>query len=148
MPRVKSNIRNRARQLRAESTPAERKLWQILRCKQLYGWHFRRQHPIPPYIVDFACLAARIVIEADGVGHDRDGLDRARDAKIKRAGWRILRFWNNEILQNPDGVYQTILEALGAPSPASRPLPTLPRFAEEGERLVVSGVAQHQDDAV
>jgi very-short-patch-repair endonuclease len=133
MPRVRSAIRNRARYLRAESTPAERKLWQILRRKQLYGWHFRRQHPIPPYIVDFACLASRIVIEADGVGNDRDGLDRARDAKIKRAGWQILRFWNNEILQNPEGVYQAVLEALGAPLPASRPHPTLPRFAEEGE---------------
>ena len=133
MPRVKSNIRNRARQLRAESTPAERKLWQILRRKQLYGWHFRRQHPIPPYFADFACLAARLVIEADGSQHDPDGRDRARDAKIGAPAGEFSDFWNNEILQNPDGVYQAILEALGAPSPASRPLPTLPRFAEEGE---------------
>jgi very-short-patch-repair endonuclease len=134
MPRVRATIRNRARRLRKELTPPERRLWQILRCKQLYGWHFRRQHPIPPYIVDFACLAARLVIEAYGVGHDRDGPDRVRDAKIKAAGWRIVRFWNNEILRNPDGVYRTILDALGAPPPPRCPLPTLPRFAEEGEQ--------------
>ena len=146
MPRVKSAIRNRARHLRAESTPAERKLWQILRRKQLYGWHFRRQHPIPPYFADFACLAARLVIEADGSQHDPEGRDRARDARIDASGWRILRFWNNEILQNPDGVYQAILDALGAPSPASSPLPTLPRFAEEGESPAVSSATQHQHD--
>jgi len=83
--------------------------------------------------VDFACLSARVAVEADGVGHDRDGLDRNRDAKIVSAGWRILRFWNSEIVHNSDGVYQAILEALGAPSPSSSPHPALPRFAEEEE---------------
>jgi very-short-patch-repair endonuclease len=131
MPRVRATIRNRARRLRKDSTPVEQKLWQILRGKRLHGWHFRRQHPIPPFIVDFACLSARLVIEADGVGHDRDGFDRARDTKIEAPGWRIVRFWNSEVMTNPDGVYRVILDALGAPAPSRSPLPTLPRFAEE-----------------
>ncbi|MFM9844193.1 MAG: endonuclease domain-containing protein [Dongiaceae bacterium] len=146
MPRVKSAIRNRARLMRAESTPAERKPWQILRRRQLYGWHFRRQHPIPPYFADFACLAARLVVEADGGQHDPDGHDRVRDAKISAVGWRILRFGNKEILQNPEGVYQAILGALGAPSPSRSPLPTLPRFAEEGEPPATCGATLLHSD--
>jgi very-short-patch-repair endonuclease len=124
MPRVRKQQKNRARRLRAIPTDAERKLWSLLRRKQLQGWHFRRQHPIPPYFADFACLAAKLVIEADGGQHDADGSDRRRDAAIRMKGWRILRFSNQEILKNPEGVVDAIVVELG-------PLPTLPRFAEE-----------------
>jgi very-short-patch-repair endonuclease len=133
MPKVKSTVRNHARRLRADSTPAERMLWQILRRKQIYGWHFRRQHPIPPYFVDFACLAARLVVEADGGQHDPAGRDRLRDAKIAAQGWQILRFWNHDILQNPDGVCRVILDALGRKATPSSPLPTLPASRRRGE---------------
>ena len=122
MPKVDKRVRDRARKLRTDPTKAESRLWYLLRRKQLRGWHFRRQHPIPPYIVDFACLAAKLVIEADGGQHDPNGSDRRRDALIKARGWRILRFWNDEILQNPEGVIEQILAALAPslPSPASR----------------------------
>ena len=113
----------RAQGLRREPTDAERTLWYGLRYGQL-GWRFRRQFPIPPYIVDFACLEAQLAIECDGGQHAEPGEHDRRDAALRRQGWRVLRFWNNDILQNRLGVLQRILEALGGagsrPSPASR----------------------------
>jgi len=112
----------RAQGLRREPTDAERTLWYGLRYGQL-GWRFRRQFPIPPYIVDFACLEAQLAIECDGGQHAEPGEHDRRDAALRRQGWRVLRFWNNDILQNRLGVLQRILEALGGagsrPSPAS-----------------------------
>ena len=112
----------RAQGLRREPTDAERTLWYGLRYRQL-GWRFRRQFPIPPYIVDFACLEAQLVIECDGGQHAEPGEHDRRDAALRRQGWRVLRFWNNDILQNRLGVLQRILEALGGAgsrrSPAS-----------------------------
>lgn len=69
MPRIKEDTRDRARTMRHVPTDAERKLWSILRRRQIGGWYFRRQHPIPPYIADFACVEARLVVEADGGQH-------------------------------------------------------------------------------
>jgi very-short-patch-repair endonuclease len=105
----------RARDLRRNVTDAERVLWQGLRDKQL-GWRFRRQFVIAPYIVDFACPEARLVIEADGGQHAEPHVDCRRDAALAKKGWRILRFWNNEILENREGVLQRIVEVLG-PAP-------------------------------
>src|SRR4051812_21753426 len=111
----------RARSLRRELTDAERTLWYALRYGQL-GWRFRRQFPIPPYIVDFACLEAQLVIECDGGQHAEPGEHDRRDTALNRQGWRVLRFWNNDILQNRPGVLQRILEELGgggsSPPPA------------------------------
>src|ERR1700745_1711578 len=90
-----------ARRLRRDTTQAERMLWVELRHDQL-GWRFRRQHPIPPYIVDFACVEARLVIEADGGQHRRAG-DQTPDHVLRLNGWRILRFWNNDIIENRAG---------------------------------------------
>jgi len=104
----------RVRILRRNTTDAEWMLWRGLRDQQL-GWRFRRQHPIPPYIVDFACLEARLVVEADGGQHALDGEHALRDEELRRKGWRVLRFWNNDILENPTGVLQTIVSALGPP---------------------------------
>jgi primosomal protein N' (replication factor Y) len=99
----------------------------MLRQKQL-GARFRRQFPIPPYIVDFACLDARLIVEADGGQHTLPGEHDRRDAFLAEAGWCILRFWNNDILQNPEGVFLRIVEAL-----EQSPHPDPPPLAGEGE---------------
>jgi very-short-patch-repair endonuclease len=104
------SIIGRARRLRRDTTVAERVLWDRLRNEQL-GWRFRRQHPIPPYIVDFACIEAHLVIETDGGQHGRAGDHDTRDQTLRREGWRILRFWNNEIVENRSGVLQMIAAA-------------------------------------
>jgi len=105
-------------------TEVERVLWYGLRRSQL-GWRFRRQHPIPPYVVDFACLEARLVVDADGGQHALPDEHELRDEELRRKGWRVLRFWNNDILGNRAGVLQTIAAALGLPPQA--PTPALPR---------------------
>lgn len=101
----------RARELRRDMTDAERLLWRHLRASQL-GYRFRRQHPIGPYIVDFACLSAKLVIELDGGQHADSASDAHRDAFLRRQGFRVLRFWNNEVLQNPEGALGMILQQL------------------------------------
>ncbi|HEX4112430.1 MAG TPA: endonuclease domain-containing protein [Stellaceae bacterium] len=111
----------KAQALRAMPTEAERKLWSRLRGGQL-GWDFRRQHPIPPYIVDFACIAARLVVEADGGQHSESAADEKRDRFLQGEGWIVQRYWNNEILENIDGVMQKIADFLN-----TGPHPTLPR---------------------
>ena len=125
----------KARALRLNVTETERHLWSRLRGGQL-GHSFRRQHPIPPYIVDFACIAAHLIVEADGGHHNLAGEHDRRDRYIERKGWRILRFWNNDIRENLDGVMQTIAEALRA-APPPQPSPARgggrdPRFPREG----------------
>jgi primosomal protein N' (replication factor Y) len=104
-------------------------LWAELRHDQL-GWRFRRQHPIPPYIVDFACVEARLVIEADGGQHGFAG-DHVRDQTLRLNGWRVLRFWNNDIVENRVGVLQIIAATLGSRSEKS-PRPNPPPLAGEG----------------
>ncbi len=105
--------------MRRVPTDAEHKLWNIVRRRQLGGWYFRRQHLVPPYIADFACLEARLIVEADGGQHAESLYDRVRDERLKAQGWRILRFWNSDVLHNPEGVARMIWEALG-------PLPNPP----------------------
>lgn len=104
---------NRARALRRDSTDAERAMWRLLRSRQLAGHKFRRQLPIGPYIADFACFARKLVVELDGGQH---GIAVARDAArtrvIERHGYRVARFWNNDVLENPEGVLTMILAAL------------------------------------
>jgi very-short-patch-repair endonuclease len=123
MPDPKRNMRGgkqpsqRAKELRSNATDTERALWRVLRDKQL-GWRFRRQFVIAPYIVDFACPEPRVIIEADGGQHSAAGDHDRRDAFLADKGWRILRFWNNDILENRDGVALRILEVLG-PEPES-----------------------------
>jgi very-short-patch-repair endonuclease len=101
----------RARALRRNATDTERVLWRVLRERQL-GWRFRRQFVIGPYIADFACPEARLIIEADGSQHAKPGDHDRRDAFLERSGWCVLRFWDNEILGNREGVLQRIIETL------------------------------------
>ncbi|MCK9516521.1 MAG: endonuclease domain-containing protein [Ottowia sp.] len=92
-------------------TDAERVLWRHLRARRLAGGKFRRQHPLGPYVVDFVNLAARLVIEVDGGQHSGSAHDRARDRWLQRQGFRVLRFWNNDVLQHTEGVLQAIYQA-------------------------------------
>jgi len=101
-----------ARDLRQNMTDAERRLWRELRCGSL-GVRFRRQVPIGPYIVDFACFQRRLVIELDGGQHLEDPRDEARDAWLREHGFRVLRFWNHEVLKNPEGVLEVIAAKVG-----------------------------------
>ncbi len=102
----------RARSLRLTQTDAERRLWTALRARRLQGYKFRRQRPIGPYIVDFVCLAHHLIVEADGGQHAESAEDERRTAWLESRGWRVIRFWNNDILTNPEGVVETILLAL------------------------------------
>jgi very-short-patch-repair endonuclease len=104
----------RARELRRDSTDAERRLWSALRDRGLRGYRFRRQHPIGHYIVDFACTQHRLIVEADGGQHADNEADRRRTASLEGEGWRVIRFWNNDALANTDGVVEAILLELSA----------------------------------
>ncbi|WP_321956069.1 endonuclease domain-containing protein [Paraburkholderia bannensis] len=105
-------------------TEAERLLWRHLRAHRLCGEKFRRQHPIGPYIVDFMHCGARVVIEADGGHHNGSASDATRDAWFRSRGFTVLRFWNNEVLQNIDGVLEAILGAVNGAT--TRPSPPAP----------------------
>jgi len=106
-----------AKTLRKRPTDSERLLWKDLRAKQIEGYKFRRQDPMGRYIVDFACHEKRIVIEVDGGQHVQDKeRDRERDQWLKEQGYNVLRFWNNEVLQNIEGVLEAIRNSLLSPS--------------------------------
>ena len=107
-----------AQALRESRTDAEGLLWHYLRDKQLDGYKFRRQQPIGPYIVDFACMPHKLLIELDGGQHaDQHTYDQKRDAFLREQGYTILRFWNNEVFENCFGVLESILTALDHHSP-------------------------------
>ena len=98
-----------SRNLRKRQTDAENLLWRHLRGKQLEGFRFRRQHPIGRYIVDFVCLEKRLILEIDGGQHAIEKeKDIERDNWLKAEGYSTLRFWNNEVLTNLEGVFETI----------------------------------------
>ena len=114
----------RARRLRKEMTDAERALWRMLR--ESFGkQHFRRQVPIRHFIADFASHRAKLVIEVDG-GQHNEVVDAARTGVIQDEGYRVIRFWNNEVLGNPDGVWTVIDAAL----PERHPTPAPPHQGE------------------
>ena len=108
----------RAQRLRREMTAAEHKLWSALRDRQLDGAKFRRQQPIGPFIADFVCQDYRLIVEADGGQHAENEADNHRTAFLESKGYRVLRFWNNDILKNLNGVADVILAALSTPHPA------------------------------
>ena len=110
-----------AKNLRRRLTDAERRLWNALRAHQLAQGKFKRQQPIGPYIVDFVCLQARVVVEVDGGQHLESKVDRVRDAWLEEQGFRVLRFWNNEVLTKLPAVLERIVEAIAPfPPPLSR----------------------------
>lgn len=100
-------------------TDVERLLWQALRGMQIHGQRFRRQHPIGPYIADFACVEQKLVVELDGGQHqEQQAYDEHRTAFMQAQGWRVLRFWNNDALDNMEGVLFRIAESLNAAPPS------------------------------
>ena len=106
----------RSRELRRNPTPAEQKLWARLSARQVAGTRFNRQFPIGPFICDFVSRSARLVIEADGGQHaDQEEEDQKRSAYLQQRGYRVVRFWNNEVLENIDGVVETIERILTSP---------------------------------
>ena len=113
-----------ARLLRRNSTVAERRLWRHLRSRTLSGLKFVRQEPIGPYIVDFVCRERRLIVEVDGSQHATDMRDAIRDQWLVDHRYRVLRFWNIEVMENIEGVWETILSAASAERPPHpNPLP-------------------------
>jgi very-short-patch-repair endonuclease len=100
------------RHLRTHMTDAERLLWRHLRAHRFLDQKFRRQQPLGPYIVDFVHFGARLIVEADGGQHNQAPRDTARDAFLASQGFRVLRFWNHDILQRTEAVLEVIREAL------------------------------------
>ena len=112
----------RAQSLRTKQTDAERKLWLRLRARQLNGLKFRRQHPIGRYIVDFCCPEHHLVVELDGSQHAvRVDRDQRRTAFLGRQGYRVIRYWDNEVLTDLEAALEDILRAVRSPSPQPSP---------------------------
>jgi len=121
---------SRARRLRQNSTPAERRLWKYLHDRRLSGFKFVRQEPIGPYVVDFLCREKRLIIEVDGGQHAESKRDAARDQWLVDHRYRVLRFWNNDVLGNIEAVWEMIFAAACAEAPP-HPIP-LPACGERG----------------
>jgi very-short-patch-repair endonuclease len=126
-----SGTLDRARQLRRDATEAEKRLWRALREK-LPQAKWRRQMPIGPYFADFACFAERLIVELDGGQHaSASEYDAARTRFMEGQNYRVLRFWNNDVMENMEGVLETIAAAL-SPSPPQPAAGALPLPAGEG----------------
>ncbi len=110
-----------ARTLRKEQTDAEKRLWYFLRDRRLGGFKFRRQHPVGPYIVDLVCVESGLIVELDGGQHvEQARYDSRRSAYLEEQGFRVLRFWNDDVLKQTGDVLASILDAL-SPSPQPSP---------------------------
>jgi very-short-patch-repair endonuclease len=103
-----------ARRLRSNQTDAETALWNRIRNRQIDGHKFVRQTPIDNYICDFVCRERLLIIEVDGGQHNESAADAVRDHRLNGVGYRVLRFWNNDVLGNIDGVLEVIQTALAA----------------------------------
>ena len=115
-PRSNPKTRTRAIELRKELTPTERKLWSRIRNDQL-GVNFRRQHAIEKYIPDFVCIEKKLIIELDGSQHlEQQEYDAERTEFLKSKGYKVLRFWNNDVMNDIDSVMNVIWDALNSES--------------------------------
>jgi very-short-patch-repair endonuclease len=122
---------DRARRLRSNPTDAELRLWQRIRRKQLYGCRFRRQVPLGPYVADFVCIERSLIVEVDGGQHSwRETQDLRRTAWLEAKGWRVVRFWNNEVMENIAGVLERLVIELSDNGDIPHPDP--PPLAGEG----------------
>jgi len=129
------HIKNNARNLRRNQTDAEKLLWSRLRNRNFLNLKFRRQHPFPPYIVDFYCDDLRLIIELDGGQHTEEK-DFKRTEFLQNNGLQILRYWNNDVLKNIEGILEDIKNKTTPPSPLSSP-----QGEEEKDRICVAKIA-------
>lgn len=135
----------RPRQLRRNATDAENRLWYVLRNRGLGGQKFVRQFPVGPYIADFACREAALIVELDGGQHADNAKDLSRTTYLNAEGYGVLRFWNNEVLQNRDGVLWAIKTVIdGAPSPDLRFAPATLSPMGRGIRGVRATASSHR----
>ena len=129
--RVQEFKRRQAKALRQLSTDAESRLWWLLRSRHLGDMKFRRQVPIGPWIADFISFDKRLIVEADGSQHSENQYDKIRDTDLRQRGFRILRFWNNDIIFRTNSVLGAILtEVAKAPSPDALRAPPSPTRGE------------------
>ncbi|NEW92596.1 endonuclease domain-containing protein [Rhodopseudomonas sp. BR0M22] len=132
--RVPHQQRQFAKSLRVHATDAERALWRLLRSRRLAHFKFRRQVPIGPWIVDFVCFEQRLIVEADGSQHADSERDQVRDHDLFERGFRVLRFWNNDILIRSQSVIEVIAAAASpSPSPVCAPDGAHPPSPTRGE---------------
>ena len=108
-----------ARRLRRDATDVEQRFWLAVRDRRLGGFKFRRQVTIGPFVADFACIERRLIVELDGGQHDQEA-DAARTTYLEGLGWRVVRFWNNDVVENWEGVLQVVLVELNK---SPHPLP-------------------------
>jgi very-short-patch-repair endonuclease len=121
-PPLPTDTLHNARRLRREMTDAERRLWQHLRAGRFDGLKFRRQHPVPPYVADFCCVSVRLIVELDGSQHCEE-IDTARTRYLGSQGWRVMRFWNNDVLLQTEAVLDAIWNAINDRTLSPTPLP-------------------------
>ncbi len=113
MPHRRITLAEKARRMRSNPTPAEAKLWKILRKRQVLNTRFRRQHPIDPYIVDFYAPLHKLVIEVDGGHHvNLHEYDQNRTDYLNEKGYRVMRFWNDQVMNDLDGVILEIINVI------------------------------------
>ena len=117
---TEDRMRRFARAMRHEGTEAEKRMWRLLRGRRFAGWKFRRQAPLGPYILDFISFEAMLVIEVDGGQHAESAADVRRDAWLAQRGYSVLRFWNNDVMVNREGVLESILNAVALTPTLSR----------------------------
>ena len=128
-PQTSEHMISRARRLRRDSTVPEQRLWAMLRGRRCRGLKFRRQQPMGPYVADFFCAAERLVIELDGRSHEgQEILDAQRQEYLERQGLKVIRFTNDAVIADVEGVVEAIGKACGhpgppSPGPSGRPLP-------------------------
>jgi very-short-patch-repair endonuclease len=120
--RLPSDTIDHARDLRREMTDAERKLWSVLRAGRFAGFKFRRQHPVPPYIADFCCHRAKLIVELDGSQHSQEA-DSKRTRFLETQGFRVIRFWDHDALLDTEAVADAIWNIVAQPPLSPTPLP-------------------------
>ena len=123
--------------MRLNPTDAERRLWSMLRDRRMPAFKFKRQFVIAPYIVDFVCFERRLIVEADGSQHAESEYDQRRDSVLNSQGFSVLRFWNNDVLENAGGVFEAIYAELTSPHPP-KPSAWAPPSPARGEGLLGS----------
>jgi very-short-patch-repair endonuclease len=138
--KVRTQQRSRAKQLRQAMTRAETLLWRYVKADRIDGLGFRRQMPIRNYIVDFVCLSAKLIVELDGESHDfeeRQKADQSRDAFFASEGFQVLRFTNEQVMSNLEGVIEVVRQTAKARTRGATPLPVPPpqgRREKDGAR--------------